>query len=244
MEQRINHNPQRTALTNWGGVFFLLLGAMLLWLILSPTVVENWWAFFIMVPGLLLLGLAGMTHLWSNGRFPILIRSFVGMSLILFTVTGLFLFNMDWHAWWPLMIVVPGMAVMVVCLPANRQESHPVATAVTGMGRWAGYTMVLLGSTFLLDQLTLINLNSLFGAFHWWGFFILIPALGAFIQVWQLRRKGSFPVMETILWLSSLFMGSTAVKELTGTSWGNIDSLIGIWLVAAGTILIFTAKRR
>ncbi len=243
MEQRINRNARRLTLTGWGGVMFLLLGALFLWLNVSPNAAQNWWAVFILIPGLMFMGLAWVATTKSNGRFSFLIRSSAGTSLILFTVAGIFLFNLSWDNWWPLMVAVPGAAIWYACLGVNRVENHAVETAVSGLGRWIGFTTMLLGGTFLLDQLDIISLNSIFGNFHWWGLFILIPAVGSFVEALKLRRMGSFPVMETLLWLSGLFVGGTAVKELTGTSWHYSDQLIGIWLVAAGIILLLTSRR-
>ena len=244
MDQQIYQTRRRLTPTGWGGVTFLLLGALFLWLNVSPNAAENWWAVFILIPGLMFMGLAWMGALRSNGRFPFLIRSSAGISMILFTVTAIFLFNLSWDNWWPLMVAVPGAAIWYACLGVNRVENHAVETAVAGLGRWIGFTTMLLGGTFLLDQLDIISLNGIFGDLHWWGFFVLIPAIGAFIEALKLRYKGIFPAMETMLWLSGLFVGGTAVKELTGTSWGNIDGLIGILLVAAGVILLLTSRRR
>lgn len=244
MDQQINQTRRRLTPAGWGGVAFLLLGALFLWLNVSPNAAENWWAVFILIPGLLFMGLAWAATLWSNGRFSFLIRSSAGISMILFTVTGIFLFNLSWDNWWPLMVAVPGAAIWYACMGVNRAENHAVETAVSGLGRWIGFTTMLLGGTFLLDQLNIISLYGIFGSFHWWGFFILIPAVGSFVEALRLRRKGRFPVMETLLWLSGLFVGGTAVKELTGTSWHYSDQLIGFWLVTAGIILLLTSRRR
>lgn len=243
MEQQINQTGRRITPTGWGGVTLLLLGALFLWLNVSPNAAENWWAVFILIPGLMFMGLAWAATVRSNGRFPFLIRSSVGISMILFTVTGIFLFNLSWASWWPLMVVVPGATIWYACIGVSGAENH-VETAVSGLGRWIGFTVTLLGSTFLLDQLNIISLNGIFGDFRWWGLFVLIPAFGSLVEAIKLRRKGSYPVMETLLWMNTLFVGGTAVKELTGTSWQYSDGLIGFWLVTAGVILLLTSKRR
>ncbi len=137
-----------------------------------------------------------------------------------------------------------GTGVITTALKQGITKDADVETAVSGLGRWIGFTTMLLGGTFLLDQIDIINLNSIFGSFHWWGLFVLMPAVGSFVEALKLRRMGSYPVMETLLWLSGLFVGGTAVKELTGTSWHDSDQLIGIWLVAAGIILLLTSRRR
>jgi uncharacterized membrane protein len=244
MNQQVNQQLRRMTLSGWGGVTFLLLGALFLWLTISPHAAENWWAVFILIPGLMFMGLAWVATERSNGRFPFLTRFLTGISAILLTVTGIFLFNLSWNSWWPLMIVVPGASLWYACLGMNRRENHAVETAVSGLGRSVGFTTALLGGTFLADQLDIISLYGIFGNFRWWGLFVMIPAVGALIEVLKLRRKGSYLVAETCLWLTVVFVGGTAVQELTGANWAQMDGLIGVWLVATGIILLLTSRRR
>ncbi len=142
------------------------------------------------------------------------------------------------------MIVVPGASIWYACLGMNRPENHAAETAVSGLGRSIGFTMMLLGGTFLADQLDIISLHAIFGNFRWWGLFVMIPAVGALIEVFKLRRKGVYPVAETFLWLTVAFVGGTAVQELIGANWGQMDGLIGVWLVATGIILLLTSRRK
>lgn len=244
MEQHIEQRSGRTAFSNWGGALLLIVGTVFLWITVSPTAANNWWAFFIMVGGLLFVSIARAVQVTTNGRFPFLIRSNLGISLIILTVASMFLFNLDWVVWWPLMISVPGIALLYISGATKQTVASPVITAVSSMSRWIGSTITVLGFTFLLDQLGVITLNVLFIGFRWWGLFILSPALGAFINAWKLRRSGYFPVTESAMWMTGLLAGGTAVKELLGLDWSNSNTLISIWLILFGLVLLFTARRR
>ncbi len=203
-----------------------------------PTVIENWWAFFIVAGGLLFVSIAKLIQEKGNGRFPFLVRSNIGISLIIFTVAGMFLLNLDWDVWWPLMIITPGIALFYV------GGSNPTATAVTSMSHWIAGSIVMLGSTFLLDQLGIINLARLFGDFRWWGLFILPTALGALLNAWKIRQSDTSSIAEPFLCMTGVLVGGTAVQELLGFDWSNNSSFIGIWLVISGIILLFSARRR
>jgi len=246
MEQHIDQRSGRAVFSNWSGVFILISGAIALWVTVSPAAADNWWAFFIVVGGLLFVAIAQMVQVMGNGRFPFLVRSNIGISLIIFTVAGILLFDLSWAVWWPLMLIMPGGALFYTAGTPKQTAKRPALTAVISMTRWVGSTTAILGSTFLLNQLGIINLTTLFNGFHWWGLFILPPALGAFINAWKLRRSGYFPVTESALWMTGLVVGGTAVKELLDLNWNwnNGNILISIILITFGLVLLFTARRR
>ncbi len=246
MTQHIAQRSGRINFSNWGGALFLILGAVFLWITVSPAAANNWWAVFIFVGGLLFVGVARLVEVKTNGRFPFLVRSNIGIGLIIFTVASLFLFDLSWGVWWPLMLIMPGGALFYTAGAAKQAAGSPTLTAVISMTRWVASTTIVLGIAFLLNQLGIINLTTLFNGFRWWGMFILPPALGAFINAWKLRRSGYFPVMESALWMTGLVVGGTAVKELLALNfdWNNGNVLISVTLITFGLVLLFTARRR
>lgn len=244
MEQQINQRSGRSVFSDWGGVLLLILGGVFLWVTISPAAADNWWAFFIIVGGLLFVGAARIAQVKGNGRFPLLIRSNIGLGLITFTVASIFLFNLAWSIWWPLMLIVPGIVMLYISGAAKQTTENPVQTAVSSMTRWIGSTTIVLGFTFLLNQHGIINLSNLYLNFQWWGLFILSPALGAFLNAWKLRRSGYFPVAESALWITGLIVGETAVQELLHLNWNNGNLLISTWLITIGLVLLFTTRQR
>ena len=244
MEQHIDQRSGRINFSNGGGVLLLISGVIAFWITVSPAAADNWWAFFIVAGGLLFVAIARMVQVTGNGRFPFLIRSNIGIGLVIFTVAGIFLFNLGWTVWWPMMLIVPGAALLYTMGVAKQAAMSPALTAVTSTTRWVGSTTAILGITFLLNQLGIINLTTLFNGFRWWGIFILPPALGAFINAWRLRRSGHFPVTESTLWIMGLLGSGTAVKELLGLDWNNSNALMSVTLITFGFVLLFTARRR
>lgn len=215
---------------DFGGVTMLLIGLTFLVVnILGKRQVDNWWSFFVMLPGVLFLGM-GRTLRLDNGRTHILTRLPVGLGLIILTVGMMFALNLNWAVWWPLMLLVNGTAVWLI-----GGSQHGVGgTAVFRLGRWLGGTMILLGLTFLADQLNFINLQALFGDFHWWGLFILIPGAGAFWEGMRVARQSAWT--STILLISGVWIVSSGVMELFAPNWLSWEGMVGLGLIGTGLL--------
>jgi hypothetical protein len=73
---------------------------------------ENWWAFFILLPaiGSLKKGLAMRTE---TGHFPQAAREAVGWGVIMMVVALFFLIGLSWNMFWPIILIVVGMIVIV-----------------------------------------------------------------------------------------------------------------------------------
>ncbi|MCP4425251.1 MAG: hypothetical protein GY803_12215 [Chloroflexi bacterium] len=202
---------------------------------------ENWWGLFILLPAVLFLGL-GWNARSGDGRFPFLARVSFGSGLIVFTVAAMFLLDLNWGRWWPLMITVPGMSLILI--GGGRDDGRPNYSAFTGMLRWFGIAAALLGLTFLADQLAIFNLQALFGSFHWWGFFILIPGIGAFMEAFLVTRRNGSPL--TLLWLMILgvWIVSAAAQELLNLSWLSWEGMAGVSFIGSGLVVMLTQMRR
>ncbi len=190
---------------------------------------ENWWSGFILLPAILFFGL-GRTMWSGNGRFAFLPRLSTGLGLIIATTAFMFLFGLNWEVWWPLMIVMPGVAFWML----GGTRSSVGVTAVLRLGRWLGFMMLLLGFTFLADQLNLVDLQAMFGSFHWWGFFIFIPGIGAFVEGLRVMRQSTWASM------SLLFVGvwivSSGLMEIFAPNWQSWQGMVGIGLIGTGLL--------
>lgn len=168
----------------------------------------------------------------------------IGLGLIVLTVAGLFLLNMDWGRWWPLMIISPGLA-----LTLNRfvvHERGPVLTAMFNLCGWFGVMIILVGLIFLVDQLHLLSVDTFLSDTRWWGLLPLIPAVGA---LWNARWLSCRPVNQGRggVWLLLLVSGVclvTAVFELLGLSWTNLDNVLALMFLAAGSLLLLDGWRQ
>ncbi len=244
MQQSANQPESKPLLNNWRGVVLMALGGLFLWLNLNPTAAENWWSIFILLPGLLFVGGAVMMGMRSNGRFKPLSRSLFGIGAIVLTVAGMFFLDLSWTQWWPLMVMVPGAAIWFSSPAPAQPEQALAGTAVAGMGRWIGLTTTLLGATFLLDQLNLISLTELWGNHHWWGWFILIPAVGAFILALQIRQLNRNSIAVPIMLIVGILIGGTAVRELLNLTWHQFELFGSLCLIGGGFVLLLANLRR
>lgn len=237
MKQEVVQQVERSRRLSWsdlGGATLLFVGLTFVAInLLGAGRLENWWGFFILLPGLLFLGMGWQaqlrqTQLAGNGRFPFIARFSMGVGLVVTTVAVMFLLDLNWGTWWPLMIIVPGVALWIV----GGSDGPVGVTAVLRLGRWFSVTMILLGLTFLADQFALINLRALPDAFHWWGFFILIPGVGAFVEALRVLRRATWTA--TGLLIVGVWIVSAGVVELLDPNWISWESMVGIGLIGTG----------
>lgn len=231
MKQDAVQQVERSRRLSWsdlGGVTLLLIGLAFVTInVLGDGRLENWWGFFILLPGLLFVGMGWRGRL-DNGRFPFIARFSMAVGLVVTTVAVMFLLDLNWGTWWPLMLIVSGVALWLVGGAAGRVG----VTAVLRLGRWFAVTMILLGLTFLTDQLTFINLNTLFGDFHWWGFVILLPGIGAFVEALRVLRQATWTA--TGLLIVGVWIVSAGVIELLDPTWISWEGMVGIGLIGTG----------
>ena len=233
MEQNVVRENKSSRGLSWvdlGGVALVLLGVVFTAVnLLGIGQLENWWSGFILLPGILFLGLGRMMW-WGNGRFAFLPRFSTGLGLVITTVALMFLFGLNWELWWPMMIVVPGVAAWLL----GGAKAGVGGTAVLRLGRWLGFTMLLLGFTFLADQLNLINLQAAFGDFHWWGFFILIPGIGAFVEGLRVMRQSTWASMSLLL--AAVWIVSSGLMEIFAPNWQSWEGMVGLGLIGTGLL--------
>ena len=235
-------NPLR--LSGWSGMAMVAFGLLTLWFTVTGRMIENWWATFILLPALFFIVLAGGLFYWQNGRFNIPVSVNLGVGLVILTIALMFFLNLNWENWWPMMIIMPGVAV-VMCRLALRGYGAAV-TAVASMCGWIGGTMILLGCTFLADQLGMIDLSSRFGSLQWWGYFIIIPAVGAALNTVRLFHQNGNRMTFGVLFLglTALFLGWTGFMELYALDWSLAPNYISGILVLSGVALLINGLRQ
>jgi hypothetical protein len=166
------------------GLMFLSTGAFLSILTLVPL--TNWWSLFILFPGLIFLGTGAILAVSLGCRnYGALIIA--GAGLVVSTVAAMFLFEADWGAWWPLMLIVPGAALFLVGTSA---VDRPGVRHWVRMDLWIGADILILGLVFLSNNFSRSAVLAAWYPFHWWGMFILMPGLGAFYNAANAVRSG------------------------------------------------------
>jgi hypothetical protein len=91
-----------------GGAILIGLGLLLLLQNLGGLQLENWWALFILIPAIGGLGAAWSNYQEAGGRMTRHVRSSLFGALILILVTAIFLFNLDWFIFGPLLLILGG----------------------------------------------------------------------------------------------------------------------------------------
>jgi len=231
---------KKMGVTQWGGLSLVLLGGAFFASSVLGIRLENWWALFILLPALAMFGGGLAFPRKENGRFSFPSRLFFGIGLVPLVVAGMFLLNLDWSVWWPLMIVTPGFSLLIA---TSRNSDNPIANAWIGFFRWVSVTMLGLGGVFLAYTLGFTDLDG-FGQIQWWGVFIAFPAIGALLN--GVRLSGQVGLMNcnslTLLSLA-LVLGITAVVELLGISWTHYFGITAVFFIGCGIILLLNGLR-
>ncbi len=219
----------------WGGLTLMVLGGVFLlqslgWL--GPHF--NWWALFILIPAASALWAAGAAFERGGRRFNAAARGSLGGGLIILTVALMFLLDLDWRAWWPLMLMAPGLAIFI---NGFSEVENVNLRALAQMNWWVGAAVIGLGLTFLLNTLHVISLPALFGRFQWWGAFILLPGLGAFVTAGLLFLQNGHRLNAAVrgLLAAGLALGAVATVALLGLDWNLLTPIL---LISTGVVLL------
>lgn len=101
---------------NWvGGMILIGIGVVFLLANTTNIYINNWWALFILFPGVAKL-VGSMRHYKDDGRFSDRVRGEFTWGLILCLVAGTFLFNWSWGLIWPVFIIIFGVGALLTGL--------------------------------------------------------------------------------------------------------------------------------
>jgi len=213
----------------WIGGTLALFGGILF--LQTLDVLSNWWADFILLAALALLAGGWAAYRLQDGWLRGLARLLIGFGLVTLTVALMFLLDLNWGDWWPLMLVVPGFALYLNGFSAPQDGRYGLAGYMQ-LAWWVGGAAMLLGLVFFLGNTGRLDLATLSKHFQWLGLVILIPALGAFYNAaWVFRQEN-----ERLTFASeSLAVIGMAVSAVAVVTLLNLD-----WKVLTPLILIFT----
>jgi hypothetical protein len=219
-----------------------MIGAGLLFLV-SGTFFRspNWWAIFILIPATALLWGAWMAHHFSKGAFNLWVRLHLSSGLFLLVLALIFVFNLDWRIAWPLMIILPGSIMFMNGFTHPHLRFGTELASAANLQFWTGGSLMLLGLTFLLNQLGVIHLQTLFGSFHWWGVFILMPGIGFLVNAVAVYRVSGARHTASNYLATGVLLCIEAGAELIGISW---RLHFPVALTLCGLALFITNLRR
>jgi hypothetical protein len=223
------------ALSNLIGLLFVALGLLLaVRFNLGSSQVFHWWALFIILPALLFFAAAwGAARRRFSGRLAL---ALLGLGLIVLTVAGIFLLNLNWAQWWPLMLITPGLTLIGAGLPNLAPSPKPAFVAWVSLLAWVGLAICLLGLIFLAGNFQWIDLQRLAQGWGWWSAILLLCALGAaFNAIWLWRRSGKFSLavlgivlLTNTLLIAAIYEWIQAPRRIEQLPWLLITT--GIWV--------------
>ncbi|HWQ45870.1 MAG TPA: hypothetical protein VN376_03325, partial [Longilinea sp.] len=244
MSEQIPNDPtmipemKRKPRIPWFGVILILLGAFFMaenagWI----TGHFNWWALFIFIPAF--GSLSGAWYAYSrNHSFSAAVGSGLGGGLVILTVALMFLFDLDWSDWWPLMLIVPGFAGVLGALPGVKTDQNQVGRAWLGLSGWVGMSVMLLGGAFLLNNLGYIDIRELTGQFRWYGLFVLLPGLGALVNCYLAWRTSGFNWGVRSLLIVGVIICTVGGMIVAGLDWNLLGPAV---IIAGGLGLLLTS---
>jgi hypothetical protein len=203
----------------------------------------NGWALFILLPVFGSWGTAWFIFRQNGGRFNAAVRSNLGGGLVVLTVALIFLFGADWRIWWPMMLVTPGITMILGSLPDPELRTHINVAGLVSMGFWFGLSILLLGLTFLLDRLQVINIAASFGNVRWWSAFIFIPGIGALVNAFTIffRNEKRMNAASRVLIAIGVVILAVGAMAFLGLSWNLLWPVV---LIAGGIALVLTTLVR
>ena len=105
------------------GLILILLGGLFL---LRNTgmfdiPLRNWWALFILIPAIGALDSARRMYQAAGGQLTAPARGSLLVGLVLLLVTAVFLFDLNWSLFGPILIILAGIAILVSYMTGSRQ---------------------------------------------------------------------------------------------------------------------------
>ena len=95
-----------------GGLILIGIGTIFLLSQFTGFHLENWWALFILVPGVVKLNEAWQEYR-EDGRFTEGTRGALVGGTLLTMVAAFFLFNLSWNLFWPLVLILLGISALL-----------------------------------------------------------------------------------------------------------------------------------
>jgi hypothetical protein len=240
------HTNRRNGNNLFLGLILILIGILFLMQQIGSFNFRNWWALFILIPSF-----GSFSTAWyafqKNYRINEGVRAGLGAGLITLTLALIFLFNLNWSTWWPMMIIVPGLVTIFngITLPGSREQTQPLSSHIfRPWSGWIGAGMLFLGSGFLAKNLGLIDPTMI--TRNWWAIAILIPAIGGTITAIRMAASengwnwiwGWVMISNLVTTAVFIIVGSVA---LLGISWNLLGPVL---MIAIGIILLMRTLKK
>jgi hypothetical protein len=118
IEQRWERRQERRKLRNGGGewilgVILILLGGFIYLQTMKIYTLSNWWALFILIPGLAALVEAWRVYRAAEGKFTRRARGSLILGVGLLLVTTIFLLGLNWTIFGPILLVLAGASMII-----------------------------------------------------------------------------------------------------------------------------------
>ena len=104
----------------FGGAVLILLGIIMLMQNAGIFHSQNWWALFILLPAFGAFAAAWDRYQESGGRLNAAVRGSLFGGLILTLVTFAFLFNVNGVLFWPALLILAGLGLLVNAMVGER----------------------------------------------------------------------------------------------------------------------------
>jgi hypothetical protein len=238
-EQQPVPTPHKRTRFPWIGIVLVVLG-IVFFLQQTGNLTGHfyWWALFILIPAI--SSLTGMYYAIRNsGTFNQTARNAAGTAVVFFTLSFMFLFNLDWAIYWPLMVLAVGFSILIGSIPGDQVKDKQNIKRFMSMGIWIGAGAILVGAAFLLKNLQLVDVTALLGN-RWYAWLVLLPGIGNLVNAFLLyRAEGNKVTMGVRILLGlGLIIIILAVLMLVGLEWNILGPLM---IIGAGLAFIISA---
>jgi hypothetical protein len=211
----------------WWGLVLIFLGVLFLLQRMGITTFNNWWAIFILLPAF--SSFAAAIELYRRqGRISYAVRNSLVGGLFPLAVAVLFLLGLSWAVYWPVFVILGGLAMFSNGLKFENNETDSKRSLEAMYHPWAimtGLGAMALGSGFLLKNLGIFDPSLVVK--NWWGIAILFPAAGGLIStflVYQERKRFDWLVLSNLaIAICAAIPGLVAVM---GLNWNFVGPLI------------------
>ncbi len=236
------HGTRRSGNRLFFGLVLVIVGIVFLLEQVGNFSLRNWWALFILIPAF-----GSFTTAWyayqRHRRVNEGVRSGVGGGMIVLTVACLFLFNLDWRVWWPMMVLVPAVVILSngFTLPDSSESLRPLSRRLyRPWSGWIGAAGVYLSAGFLLRNLGIFHPETWLP--NWWSVAILIPAIGGVVTALRLALTENglgWPGISNLA--TTLVFAVVGIIALFGIGWNYLTPII---LIGVGVLLMAGVFRR
>ena len=204
----------------------------------------NWWAIFVLVPGFGFFS-GALDMLITKRRLSSGVRSMFGTGLLVLTVGGILLFDLNWGIYWTLILIVVGFSMFLNGFADKKEQKGPISRWFNRFGWWMGLAVAGLGTAFLLKYLGVFSLSGWYSEWAlqftsvtngWWGLFLLLPGIGGLLHsliiILTARR---FPFTAILLAVLGVGFLSVGVVAALGLKWNLITPFV---VFGAGLVIV------